>query len=156
MANPAETVKEQGVKTGAGFMDCKRALEENNYDMDKAIVFVQRKRVAGLVTHKLQSAGISTAVIHGDKTQAQRIQALEAFRHGRVRALVATDVAARGLDVDGITHVINYELPLEAETYVHRIGRTARAGAEGDAGRLCMASERSQLRAILIAGNFQR
>jgi len=116
--------------------------------MDKAIVFVQRKRVVGQVMQKLQAAGISASAIHGDKSQSQRMAALEAFRAGRVRALVATDIAARGLDVDGITHVINYELPIEPETYVHRIGRTARAGEDGDAVSLCMASERSQLRAI--------
>jgi ATP-dependent RNA helicase RhlE len=116
--------------------------------MDKAIVFVQRKRVAGQVTQKLQAAGISAAVIHGDKSQSQRMAALANFRLGRIRALVATDIAARGLDVDGITHVINYELPVEAETYVHRIGRTARAGEYGDAVSFCMASERHQLRLI--------
>jgi ATP-dependent RNA helicase RhlE len=117
-------------------------------EMDKAIVFVQRKRVAGQVTQRLQAAGIRTAVIHGDKSQSQRTAALADFRLGRIRALVATDIAARGLDVDSISHVINYELPIEAETYVHRIGRTARAGEGGDAVSLCMASERAQLRAI--------
>lgn len=117
-------------------------------EMDKAIVFVQRKHIANQVTQKLCAAGISTAVIHGNKSQSARTAALEDFREGRVRALVATDIAARGLDVDGITHVINYELPAEAETYIHRIGRTARAGADGDAVSFCMASERSQLRAI--------
>ncbi len=116
--------------------------------MDKAIVFVQRRRSAGQVMQKLQSAGISALAIHGDKSQSQRMAALEAFRAGRIRALVATDIAARGLDVDGITHVINYELPIEAETYVHRIGRTARAGEDGDAVSFCMPSERNQLRAI--------
>ncbi len=116
--------------------------------MDKAIVFVQRKRVVGQVMQKLQAAGISASAIHGDKSQSQRMAALENFRAGRVRALVATDIAARGLDVDGITHVINYELPIEPETYVHRIGRTARAGEDGDAVSFCMPSERTQLRAI--------
>ena len=116
--------------------------------MDKAIVFVKRKRSANQVTQKLLAAGINAAVIHGNKSQSARTAALEDFRNGRVRALVATDIAARGLDVDGITHVINYELPVEPETYVHRIGRTARAGADGDAVSFCMPSERSQLRDI--------
>ena len=117
-------------------------------NMDKAIVFVQRKRVANQVTQKLQAAGISAAVIHGNKSQSARTAALADFRNGRIRALVATDIAARGLDVDGISHVVNYELPVEPETYVHRIGRTARAGEDGDAVSFCMASERGQLRAI--------
>jgi ATP-dependent RNA helicase RhlE len=117
-------------------------------EMDKAIVFVQRKRAANQVTQKLLAAGINSAVIHGNKSQSARTAALEGFRCGRVRALVATDIAARGLDVDGITHVINYELPIEPETYVHRIGRTARAGAGGDAVSFCMPSERNQLRDI--------
>jgi len=116
--------------------------------MDKVIVFVQRKRVANQVTDKLIAAGIRSAVIHGNKSQNARTAALEDFRNGRVRALVATDIAARGIDVDGITHVINYELPVEPESYVHRIGRTARAGTRGDAVSFCMASERSQLHAI--------
>jgi len=116
--------------------------------MDKVIVFVQRKRIANQVTDKLMAAGIRSAVIHGNKSQNARTAALEDFRKGKVKALVATDIAARGIDVDGITHVINYELPVEPESYVHRIGRTARAGTRGDAVSFCMASERSQLHAI--------
>jgi len=91
---------------------------------------------------------ISTEAIHGNKSQSARLQALEKFRSGRVRVLVATDIASRGLDVDGITHVINYELPKEAESYVHRIGRTARAGTDGIALSLCDAGEKSYLRKI--------
>jgi ATP-dependent RNA helicase RhlE len=116
--------------------------------MRKVIVFVQRKRVADTITKRLQSAGIEASAIHGNKSQNARTAALESFRGGRVRVLVATDIAARGIDVDGITHVMNYELPNEPEIYIHRIGRTARAGAGGDAVAFCSASERNQWRDI--------
>ncbi len=116
--------------------------------MDKVIVFTLRKHIANKVTDKLNAAGIAAAAIHGNKSQGARTQALGGFREGRVRVLVATDIAARGIDVDGITHVVNYELPNEPETYVHRIGRTARAGADGDAVSFCCAEERDYLRDI--------
>jgi ATP-dependent RNA helicase RhlE len=93
-------------------------------------------------------AGIAACTIHGNKSQCQRERSLEAFRGGRVRALVATDIAARGLDIDGVTHVVNFELPEVAEAYVHRIGRTARAGAAGIAISLCEGAERALLRNI--------
>jgi len=116
--------------------------------MGKVIVFTQRKHVANRVTEHLNDEGITAAAIHGNKSQGARTQALGGFREGRVRVLVATDIAARGIDVDGITHVINYELPNEPETYIHRIGRTARAGADGDALSFCCAEERDYLRDI--------
>ncbi|MBC8207755.1 MAG: DEAD/DEAH box helicase [Desulfobulbaceae bacterium] len=116
--------------------------------VNKAIVFTQMKHVANRVVDTLQNAGIHGAAIHGNKSQGARIKALDGFKRGDFRVLVATDVAARGLDVDDITHVINYDLPMEAETYVHRIGRTARAGAEGDAISFCSAEDRSYLRDI--------
>jgi ATP-dependent RNA helicase RhlE len=116
--------------------------------MDKVIVFAQRKRMADVIVKTLLAAGINASAIHGNKSQNARTAALEGFRAGRVRALVATDIAARDIDVDGITHVINYELPNEPETYIHRIGRTARAGADGDAVSFCSASERNQWRDI--------
>ena len=114
----------------------------------KAIVFTQMKHVANRVVKKLETGGIEGVAIHGNKSQGARTKALDGFKSGRFRVLVATDVAARGLDVDDITHVINYDLPVEAETYVHRIGRTARAGAEGDAISFCSAEERAYLREI--------
>jgi len=117
-------------------------------DTSKVLVFTQMKHVANRVTEKLAAAGIRGAAIHGNKSQAARTRALDGFKRGRFRVLVATDVAARGLDVDDITHVINYDLPMEAETYVHRIGRTARAGANGDAISFCSAEERAYLRSI--------
>jgi len=116
--------------------------------MDRVIVFTRTKHGADKAVRKLASAGISSAAIHGNKSQNARTTALAGFKTGRIRALVATDIAARGLDVDGITHVVNYDLPEEPETYVHRIGRTARAGADGDAVSFCAARERDWLRGI--------
>ncbi|MCK5786346.1 MAG: DEAD/DEAH box helicase [Candidatus Sabulitectum sp.] len=114
----------------------------------KAIVFTQMKHTANKVVKKLTAAGIQGTAIHGNKSQAMRTRALDGFKKGRYKVLVATDVAARGLDVDDITHVFNYDLPVESETYVHRIGRTARAGADGDAVSFCCADDRSYLREI--------
>ncbi|MBN2161527.1 MAG: DEAD/DEAH box helicase [Pontiellaceae bacterium] len=116
--------------------------------LDRVIIFTQMKHVANKVARRLEGAGITSAAIHGNKSQTARTQALADFKAGRVRALIATDIAARGIDVDGISHVINYDMPVEPETYVHRIGRTARAGADGDAISFCSAPERDYLRAI--------
>jgi ATP-dependent RNA helicase RhlE len=116
--------------------------------VNKAIVFTQMKHAANRVVEKLYAAGIRGTAIHGNKSQTARTRALQGFKQGRFQVLVATDVAARGLDVDDITHVINYDLPTEAETYVHRIGRTARAGATGDAISFCSIEDRAYLRDI--------
>ncbi len=116
--------------------------------LQRVIIFTQMKHVANRVEEKLAKSGIKCASIHGNKSQTARTMALRNFKTGRIRALVATDIAARGIDVEGISHVINYDLPQEAETYVHRIGRTARAGAEGDAISFCSPRERDYLRAI--------
>jgi ATP-dependent RNA helicase RhlE len=120
----------------------------NGSEIDRALVFTRMKHGANRVAEKLSRAGISAAAIHGNKSQSARNKALADFKAGRVRALVATDIAARGIDVDGITHVINYDLPMEPETYIHRIGRTARAGAEGDAISFCCAGDRPMLTGI--------
>ena len=114
----------------------------------KALIFTQMKHTANRVVQKLSARGIPGAAIHGNKSQASRTRALDEFKKGRFQVLVATDVAARGLDVDDITHVINYDLPMESETYVHRIGRTARAGADGNAISFCCAEDRAYLREI--------
>jgi ATP-dependent RNA helicase RhlE len=114
----------------------------------RVLVFTRTKHGANRVSEQLGRVGISSAAIHGNKTQGARQRALEDFRRAKVQVLVATDIAARGIDVDGVTHVINMDLPMEPESYVHRIGRTARAGAAGVALSFCDASERSQLRAI--------
>jgi ATP-dependent RNA helicase RhlE len=116
--------------------------------MGRALVFTRTKRGADRVGKYLEAAGIRADSIHGDKSQGQRERALAAFKSGQVRALVATDIAARGIDVDAVTHVVNYELPNVAESYVHRIGRTARAGAGGIAISLVCDDERSLLRDI--------
>ncbi|TFG78921.1 MAG: DEAD/DEAH box helicase, partial [Chrysiogenales bacterium] len=123
-----------------------RLLDDSRWD--RVIVFTQMKHQANKVVKKLSGAGISAAAIHGNKSQGARTEALASFKDGRIRVLVATDIAARGLDVDGISHVINYDLPVEPEVYIHRIGRTARAGAGGDAVSFCSASERDFLRSI--------
>jgi len=116
--------------------------------MKKTLIFTQMKHVANRVVKKLQDAGIPSAVIHGNKSQSARTNALSGFKCGQFRVLVATDVAARGLDVDDITHIINYNLPLEAETYVHRIGRTGRAGSDGYAISFCSTEEKAFLKVI--------
>ncbi len=116
--------------------------------MARTIIFTRTKRGADKVTQHLDQTGIAAAAIHGNKSQSQRERSLAAFRAGRVRALVATDIAARGIDIDGVTHVVNFDLPEVPEAYVHRIGRTARAGAEGVAISLCDGAERDLLRNI--------
>jgi len=116
--------------------------------INRVIVFVQMKHAADKVARKLAVSGIPTEAIHGNKSQGARTKALAGFKTGQIRVLVATDIAARGLDVDDITHIINYDLPHEPETYVHRIGRTARAGASGDAVSFCCAEERDFMRDI--------
>jgi ATP-dependent RNA helicase RhlE len=114
----------------------------------RALVFTRTKRGADRVARRLAASGIATQAIHGNKSQNHRERSLESFRSGHTRVLVATDLAARGLDVDDITHVINFELPNVPETYVHRIGRTGRAGASGVAISLCDREERVYLRDI--------
>lgn len=116
--------------------------------MTRTIVFTRTKRGADKLARHLDENGIAACAIHGNKSQSQRERSLEAFRAGRARAMVATDIAARGIDIDGVTHVVNYELPEVAEAYVHRIGRTARAGAEGTAISLCDGAEQAFLRNI--------
>ena len=116
--------------------------------MGRALIFTRTKRGADRVAKYLDSVAISADSIHGDKSQGQRERALAAFKAGAVRALVATDIAARGIDVDAVTHVVNYDLPNVPEAYVHRIGRTARAGADGVAISLVSDDERGLLKDI--------
>ena len=115
---------------------------------DRVLVFTRTKHGADKVVRHLARGGVMAEALHGNKSQGARQRALDNFRKGRARVLVATDIASRGIDVDDVTHVINYELPNVPESYVHRIGRTARAGAEGIAISFCDASERPQLRLI--------
>jgi ATP-dependent RNA helicase RhlE len=116
--------------------------------MSRVIVFTRTKRGADRVAETLDMGGVQVSAIHGNKSQPARQKALERFRSGRARVLVATDIAARGIDVTGISHVINFDLPAQPEDYVHRIGRTARAGASGVAISFCDAAEHGTLRAI--------
>ncbi|MGZ3438739.1 MAG: helicase-related protein, partial [Polyangia bacterium] len=114
----------------------------------RALVFTQMKHTANRVSEYLQKRGIDADAIHGNKSQNARERALARFKAGQARVLVATDIAARGIDIDEVSHVINYELPNVPETYVHRIGRTARAGKSGIAISLCDNPEREYLRDI--------
>jgi ATP-dependent RNA helicase RhlE len=116
--------------------------------IDRALVFTRTKHGADKVVRNLQAAGIGCAAIHGNKSQPQRTQALQAFRSGEIKILVATDIAARGIDVSGVSHVFNFELPNVAEQYVHRIGRTARAGKSGIAISFVDGEERAYLKQI--------
>jgi ATP-dependent RNA helicase RhlE len=116
--------------------------------IDRVLIFTRTKRGADKVVVSLTNTGIPAQAIHGNKSQNQRDRTLAAFRRGEVRTLIATDIAARGIDIDGISHVVNFDLPNVPETYVHRIGRTARAGAEGVAISLCDAEETPLLRDI--------
>ncbi len=123
-----------------------RVLEDRA--IERVLVFTRTKHGADRVVKFLARDGVESAAIHGNKSQAQRERALGAFRNGACRVLVATDIAARGIDVEGVTHVINFELPNVPDSYVHRIGRTARAGASGMALSFCASDERAFLRDI--------
>ncbi|HEY7132559.1 MAG TPA: DEAD/DEAH box helicase [Candidatus Limnocylindrales bacterium] len=116
--------------------------------IEQALVFTRTKHGADRLAEQLHRDGITAAAIHGNKSQGQRVRALDAFKAGRVSILVATEVASRGLDIEQLPHVVNYELPMVAEDYVHRIGRTGRAGATGDAVSLVCVDEAPLLRDI--------
>jgi ATP-dependent RNA helicase RhlE len=119
-----------------------------NPDCKRVIVFTRTKRGADRVADRLGMASISAAAFHGNKAQNARQRALNDFTMGHIRVLVATDIAARGIDVSNITHVVNFDMPLDPETYVHRVGRTARKGTSGIAISLCDPSERQEITAI--------
>ncbi|MEM6826631.1 MAG: C-terminal helicase domain-containing protein, partial [Pseudomonadota bacterium] len=117
-------------------------------EFDLVLIFARTKHGADRIVKKLSRAGIQANAIHGNKTQSQRLRALDEFKRGKTKILVATDVAARGIDIPGVSHVINYELPNVPEQYVHRIGRTARAGRDGVAIAFCAEDERTYLKDI--------
>ncbi|MEM9670089.1 MAG: DEAD/DEAH box helicase [Pseudomonadota bacterium] len=144
----AERVKQGVVHVANG--DKLKVLEALLRDpvVDRALVFTRTKHGADKVVRKLMAKGIRAEAIHGNKSQPQRKKALEAFKAGRCTVLIATDIAARGIDIDGITHVINFEMPNVPEQYVHRIGRTARAGREGLAISLVAEDELYYLREV--------
>ena len=120
----------------------------NQKDMDRVLVFTRTKHRADKVAEMLNKNRINADAIHGNKSQNQRTKAMHDFKSGHLQVLVATDIAARGIDVDDISHVVNYDLPNEPESYIHRIGRTGRAGANGTAFSFCAADERNFLRSI--------
>ena len=149
---PAATTVER-IEQQVYFVDGsrKRALLADllaDRSFSRVIVFTRTKHGANRVAGHLEKTGVTARAIHGNKSQSARQKALSEFKEGSVRVLVATDIAARGIDVDNVTHVINFELPNEPESYVHRIGRTARAGTTGIAVSFCDAKERSYLRDI--------
>jgi ATP-dependent RNA helicase RhlE len=148
-ATVAPAAVEQGVylATRATKLDLLKGVLRDR-DTGRTLVFTRTKHGADRLVQQLQKSGIRCEAIHGDKTQASRQRALGSFRSNARGVLVATDVASRGLDIDAISHVVNYDMPADAETYVHRIGRTGRAGAAGTAISLCSADERSQLRDV--------
>jgi ATP-dependent RNA helicase RhlE len=116
--------------------------------MDSVLVFTRTKAGADRVVRQLRQDGVEATAMHADKSQSERERALEAFRDNRIRVLVATDIAQRGLDISGITHVINYDVPQQPEDYVHRIGRTGRAAASGDAYTFMAPDEIAMVRTI--------
>jgi ATP-dependent RNA helicase RhlE len=148
VATPAANISQWVLHVGR---DRKRALLAEvlrDPTMTRVLVFTRTKHGANRVAKELDRVGVRSAAIHGNKSQTARQRALADFKQGRVRVLVATDIAARGVDIDGVSHVVNFELPHEPESYVHRIGRTARAGASGVALSFCDPEERGLLRAI--------
>jgi len=147
-ANPAETVTQfvYDVRPHLKSSLLLHLLADPKFDT--VLVFTRTKRGADRIAHKLEAGGIKTGTIHSNRSQNQRLRALKDFKSGAVRVLVATDIAARGIDVDGISHVVNYDFPMHAEDYVHRIGRTGRAHAVGDAISFVTPEEQSQLRSL--------
>ena len=123
-----------------------QAVQDNK--VTRCLVFSRTKGNANRLARFLQSSGVSADAIHGDKSQSARLRALAHFKSGQIRVLVASDIAARGIDIDDISHVVNYDVPEVAETYVHRIGRTGRAEGRGIALSFCSAEERGYLKKI--------
>ena len=159
LTNPAEvsvtpaatTVErvEQSVTHGQpGRKDGAAHLFLQSNEVERALVFSRTKHGADKIVRQLEAAGLSASAIHGNKSQPQRERAIAAFKAGDVPVLIATDIAARGIDIPGVSHVVNFDLPDVPEQYVHRIGRTARAGANGIAVAFCAPDERGNLRDI--------
>jgi ATP-dependent RNA helicase RhlE len=148
VATTVERVEQRVMFVSGGQKPALLAAVLRDDAVERVLVFTRTKHGADKVVRSLAQANIEAAAIHGNKSQPQRERALAGFRSGHCRVLVATDIAARGIDVDGVTHVINYDLPNVPESYVHRIGRTARAGAAGVALSFCNDEERAYLRDI--------
>jgi ATP-dependent RNA helicase RhlE len=147
-STPIERIEQSVYHVAAAAKEALLARVLGDPALSRVIVFARTKHRANRVAARLDKAGVAAEAIHGNKSQGARQRALARFRDGDVRVLVATDIAARGIDVDRVSHVINFELPNEPESYVHRIGRTARAGADGAALSFCDPAERAYLRDI--------
>ncbi len=147
-ANPAETVTQfvYPVQPHLKLALLLHLLADPQFDT--VLVFTRTKHGADRIARRLESSGIRTGTIHSNRSQNQRLRALKDFKSGAVRVLVATDIAARGIDVDGISHVVNYDFPMHSEDYVHRIGRTGRAHAVGDAISFVTPEDQGQLRSL--------
>ncbi len=148
VASTAERVSQRIIQVDRGAKPALLARILKGEPVDRALVFTRTKHGADKVVKGLAKANITAEAIHGNKSQNHRERTLAAFRSGQIRTLVATDIAARGIDVDGVSHVVNFDLPNVPETYVHRIGRTARAGSDGIAISLVDADEVAYLRDI--------
>jgi ATP-dependent RNA helicase RhlE len=147
-ANPAETVTQFVYEVPLHLKSSLLLHLLGDPKFDTVLVFTRTKRGADRIARRLEGSGIKTGTIHSNRSQNQRLRALKDFKSGAVRVLVATDVAARGIDVDGISHVVNYDFPMHSEDYVHRIGRTGRAHAVGDAISFITPEDQGPLRAL--------
>ena len=147
-ANPAETVTQFAYEVPPHLKSALLLHLLRDQQFDTVLVFARTKRGADRIARRLESSGIKTGSIHSNRSQNQRLRALKDFKSGAVRVLVATDIAARGIDVDGISHVVNYDFPMHSEDYVHRIGRTGRAHAIGDAISFITPEDQGPLRSL--------
>jgi ATP-dependent RNA helicase RhlE len=147
-ANPAETVTQLIYEVPKHLKPALLLHLLRDPQMDMVLVFSRMKHSADRIARNLESKGIKTAALHSNRSQNQRLKALKDFKSGAVRVLVATDIAARGIDVDGISHVVNYDFPMHSEDYVHRIGRTGRAHAVGDAISFVTPEDHGELRSL--------
>ena len=147
-ANPADTVTQFVYEVSPHLKQALLLHLLADARFDTVLVFTRTKRGADRIARKLEGGGIKTGTIHSNRSQNQRLRALEDFKSGAVRVLVATDIAARGIDVDGISHVVNYDFPMHSEDYVHRIGRTGRAHAVGDAISFVTPEDQGSLRSL--------
>ncbi len=147
-ANPADTVTQLAYEVRAHLKPALLLHLLADPQFDTVLVFARTKHGADRIARRLESSGIKTGTIHSNRSQNQRLRALKDFKSGAVRVLVATDIAARGIDVDGISHVVNYDFPMHSEDYVHRIGRTGRAHAIGDAISFITAEDQGPLRSL--------
>ncbi len=147
-ANPAETVTQFVYEVRPHLKAALLLHLLGDPQFDTVLVFARTKRGADRIARRLESSGIKTGTIHSNRSQNQRLRALKDFKSGAVRVLVATDIAARGIDVDGISHVVNYDFPMHSEDYVHRIGRTGRAQAVGDAISFITPEDQGPLRSL--------